>query len=195
MSETVIATIPNKPELKEEITLTEKAAIEIKRIKEHNNIPESHNLRVGVKGGGCSGFTYVLGFDSETRKGDQIFEMHGIKVAVDPKSLFHLSGTELDFSDGLNTVSLVLIHKNTDKTALAYLLMDALSPIFGAISTLFITIPANLLLLYLGFFAGFLLYIGTSDILPEAHRKNSSIATLALTVLGTVFIFLVSRFI
>ena len=102
MSETVIATIPKKPELNEEIKLTEKASEEIKRIREQNKIPESQCLRVGVKGGGCSGFTYVLGFDSESRKGDREFEQHGIKVVVDPKSLFYLSGTELDFSDGLN---------------------------------------------------------------------------------------------
>ncbi len=116
MSETVIATIPNKPEINDEIKLTEKAVIEIRRIKEQNNIPESHNLRVGVKGGGCSGFSYVLGFDSETRKGDQIFEIHGIKVAVDPKSLFHISGTELDFSDGLNGRGFVFNNPKATKT-------------------------------------------------------------------------------
>ena len=116
MADTIIATIPNTPELKEEIKLTEKAVSEIKRIKEQNNIPESHGLRVGVKGGGCSGLTYVLGFDSEMRKGDQIFELHGVRVFIDPKSLFFLSGTELDFSDGLNGRGFVFNNPKATKT-------------------------------------------------------------------------------
>ena len=116
MADTIIATIPNKPELNDEIKLTEKAAIEIRRIKEQNNIPDSHYLRLGVKGGGCSGFSYVLGFDSESRKGDQFFELHGIKVAVDPKSLFYVSGTELDFSDGLNGKGFVFNNPKATKT-------------------------------------------------------------------------------
>lgn len=116
MSETVIATIPNKPELNEEIRLTEKAAAEIKRIKADNNIPDTHGLRLGVKGGGCSGFSYVLGFDAETGKGDKIFEVHGITVYVDPKSLFYISGTELDFSDGLNGRGFVFNNPKATKT-------------------------------------------------------------------------------
>jgi|ERR1041385_185348 iron-sulfur cluster assembly protein len=116
MSETVIATIPNKPQLNEEITITEKAAIEIRRIKTENNIPEAHGLRVGVKGGGCSGLSYVLGFDSESKKGDKIFELHGITVYVDPKSLFYLSGTQLDFSDGLNGKGFVFNNPQATKT-------------------------------------------------------------------------------
>ena len=103
-------------ELKEEIKLTAKAAKEVKRIREQNNVPESHNLRVGVKGGGCSGFSYVLGFDSESRKGDQYFELEGIRVVVDPKSLFYLAGTELDFSDGLNGRGFVFNNHKATKT-------------------------------------------------------------------------------
>ena len=116
MSESVIATIPNKPMLNDEIKLTEKAAAEIRRIKMRNNIPEEHALRLGVKGGGCSGFSYVLGFDSESRSGDEIFELHGIKVRVDPKSMFYISGTELDFSDGLNGRGFVFNNPKATKT-------------------------------------------------------------------------------
>lgn len=116
MSETVIATIPNKPLLNEEIRMTEKAAAEIRRIKADNKIPEEHALRFGVKGGGCSGFTYVLGFDSASKQGDAIFELHGIKVYVDPKSLFYISGTELDFSDGLNGKGFVFNNPKAAKT-------------------------------------------------------------------------------
>src|SRR5207249_9329527 len=73
-----------------------------------------------------------------------------------------------DFADGLNTVSLMLAHHNTTRRSVAMLLLDALAPVFGAASTLFFQVPQNVLALYLGFFAGFLLYIGASDILPQA---------------------------
>ncbi len=116
MSETIIATIPEKPKLNEEITLTEKAAAEVKRIKSQNNIPDAHALRVGVKGGGCSGLSYVLGFDAEQRKGDVMFEMHGVKIWVDPKSLFYLAGTELDFQDGLNGKGFVFNNPQAKRT-------------------------------------------------------------------------------
>lgn len=99
-----------------------------------------------------------------------------------------------DFSDGLNTVSLVLLHKNKDARALKLLILDALAPLAGALSTTFFTLPQSGLLLYLGFFAGFLLYIGASDILPEAHSQKSSYATIFLTIFGLALIFLVTRF-
>ncbi len=99
-----------------------------------------------------------------------------------------------DFSDGLNTVSLVLVHKNPPEKAFPLLLLDSLAPILGVISTLFFTVPETVLVLYLGFFAGFLLYIGCSDILPEAHSEHSSIKTILMTVFGIIFIFVVTRF-
>lgn len=99
-----------------------------------------------------------------------------------------------DFSDGLNTVSLVLINKNTRKKALQFLFLDSIAPVLGALSTKLFSLPENILLLYLGFFAGFLLYIGASNILPEAHSVHSSYKTIALTVLGILLIFLITRF-
>jgi ZIP family zinc transporter len=65
----------------------------------------------------------------------------------------------------------------------------------GVVSTLFFRVPEKILVLYLGFFAGFLLYIGASTILPEAHSKNSSVKTILMTLAGVIFIFLVTRFI
>jgi ZIP family zinc transporter len=100
-----------------------------------------------------------------------------------------------DFTDGMNTVTLMLSHKNTTKKAVSFLLLDAIAPILGAISTLFFTFSPLPLTLYLGFFAGFLLYIGASDILPEAHSKNSSLKLIGLTILGVIFIFAVSQLI
>ncbi len=98
-----------------------------------------------------------------------------------------------DFADGLNTVSLMLRHKNTSKKAIQFLFIDALAPVLGGLSTLFFVLPEKILLIYLGFFAGFLLYIGVSDILPEAHSKHSSLKTVGMTVFGILFIFLITR--
>lgn len=100
-----------------------------------------------------------------------------------------------DFSDGLNTVTLMLINKNNSRRAFMLLLLDALAPVFGALTTLLIHISDAGLVLYLGFFAGFLLYIGASEILPEAHSKHSSYTTIGLTIFGAAFIFVVTRFI
>lgn len=117
--------------------------------------------------------------------GFQVSSVVGILVAV--AVISH------DFSDGLNTVSLVIRHKNSDRKALIFLFIDAIAPVLGALSTLLFRLPDNFLVLYLGFFAGFLLYIGASDILPEAHSKHSSLGTILMTLLGVIFIFLVTR--
>lgn len=100
-----------------------------------------------------------------------------------------------DFTDGLNTVSLMLLNKNNSRRSLILLLVDAAAPVIGVLSTLLIKVPEGDLIIYLGFFAGFLLYIGSSEILPEAHSKHSSYTTIALTILGAVFIFAVTRFV
>ena len=99
-----------------EILLTEKALTEIKRIMSENQVPDSYGLRVGVKGGGCSGFSYTLGFDAEAKEGDTTIEDSEVKLFIDGKSLFYLSGTELDFSDGLNGKGFVFSNPNATKT-------------------------------------------------------------------------------
>jgi ZIP family zinc transporter len=98
-----------------------------------------------------------------------------------------------DFADGLNTVTLMLVNKNSSWRSFALLVVDAITPLLGAASTLFFHLSDKSLLIYLGFFVGFLLYIGASDILPEAHADHPSKLTLLLTILGTAFIFLVTR--
>ena len=100
-----------------------------------------------------------------------------------------------DFTDGMNTITLMLTNKNTVSKAKWFLFLDALTPVLGALSTLFFHVSSHFLILYLGFFAGFLLYIGASDILPEAHSKHSSWKTVALTVLGVVLTFIITRFV
>lgn len=99
-----------------------------------------------------------------------------------------------DFSDGLNTVTLMLVNHSGRRRASVMLLVDALAPVAGAIVGTLVHVSGNGLTLYLGFFAGFLLYIGASEILPEAHSKHSSYATIGLTVVGAVFMFFVTRF-
>lgn len=89
-----------REEIKEKIKISDRAAKEIKQIIQENNIPSEYALRIGVKAGGCSGFTYVLIFDI-VKENDTVFESNGIKVAIDQKSLFYLEGTELDFVDSL----------------------------------------------------------------------------------------------
>jgi ZIP family zinc transporter len=97
------------------------------------------------------------------------------------------------FADGLNAASLMLLHKNSVKRTMRLVLVNALMPIAGALSTLLFTIPEQYLPIYLGFFAGFLLYIGASDILPQAHDEKSDRLTIVLTVLGAAFMFAVTR--
>ncbi len=114
--ESVIANVQQKHELNEEITLTEKAAHQVRKLKAENNIPEHHGLRLGVKGGGCSGMTYVLAVDEKPKENDKLMDQFGIQMFIDPKSLFFLSGTVLDFSDGLNGKGFVFNNPQAAKT-------------------------------------------------------------------------------
>lgn len=82
-------------------TVTEKAAEEIKKLLSEENIPNAV-LRVRVVPGGCSGFSYEMGFDDETEDSDQMFENGGVKVAIDELSFTYLEGAVLDYQDGLN---------------------------------------------------------------------------------------------
>jgi len=99
------------------------------------------------------------------------------------------------FSDGINSMSLMFNHNNTVKKSKMFLLLHAIAPVLGTLSTLFFKVPPYFIVLYLGFFAGFLLYIGASDILPEAHSKQSSFKIIGLTLLGVIFIFIITRFV
>lgn len=79
------------------ITFTEKAIKQIQSIE-----PQSKLLRIGVRGGGCSGLMYYMEFEDESRNNDLSIQLENITVIVDPKSALYLKGTEVDFSDGLN---------------------------------------------------------------------------------------------
>jgi ZIP family zinc transporter len=96
-----------------------------------------------------------------------------------------------DFSDGINTVSLVLKGGGDRMLALRWLLVDAAAPILGAAATLFIRVPENTLSLILAVFAGFFLYIGASDMLPESHHSHPKALTTLLTLLGAATLYIV----
>jgi iron-sulfur cluster assembly protein len=99
------------------MTLTQKAVSEIKRIQSSTADTGSSMLRVMVTGGGCSGLSYKLGFDTQPpTENDKILELEGVKVVVDTKSSLFLSGTELDFTDGLNGKGFIFSNPNAKKT-------------------------------------------------------------------------------
>jgi zinc and cadmium transporter len=97
------------------------------------------------------------------------------------------------FVDGFNTTNVMLFHKNKRSSARTMLFVAAGMPILGALSTLLISPSESVLAIYLGFFAGFLLYIGASEILPQAHSKGSSRGTILMTVLGVSLMFVITR--
>jgi zinc and cadmium transporter len=99
-----------------------------------------------------------------------------------------------DFADGINTVTVMLNSGNSLKSSVKMLLLDAITPLLGVVSTLFITIPEQYLVFILPFFAGGFLYLGASDLLPEAHEKNPPAVSLVLSLAGFLLIFVVTRF-
>ncbi len=99
------------------LTLTENAAKEIKKVIAEQKMPETIALRIGVEGGGCSGFEYKLGFDEHVdEQDDTVSEMHGVRVTVDKKSLIYLDGTEIDFHNGIEKRGFVFNNPNATKT-------------------------------------------------------------------------------
>jgi len=98
------------------IGITERAVKEVNRIVEEQNLPENTVLRVGVKGGGCSGFSYSLGFDDTVHDTDQSFEDMGVTVVCDPKSFLYLNGTAVDFEESLMGRGFKFGNPNASKT-------------------------------------------------------------------------------
>ncbi len=98
------------------IEVTDKAIAEVKKIMASENHEPGAGLRVGVKGGGCSGLSYVLDFAKEPRPDDNVLEFDGIKIFLDPKSALYLKGTQLDFSGGLNGTGFTFVNPNAQRT-------------------------------------------------------------------------------
>jgi iron-sulfur cluster assembly protein len=98
------------------VTLTEKAAGEVKKIIDEQSLPDGTVLRVGVQGGGCSGFSYSLNFDTAISERDRVVEVHGVKLAVEKKFDPYLDGTVVDFYDGLEKRGFVFNNPNVVKS-------------------------------------------------------------------------------
>ncbi len=97
------------------VTLTEGAVAELKRLMTEDGFDESQYLRIGVKGGGCSGMTYLLGFDQK-QDGDDVFDMNGIGCVMTTAHEIYLLGMQIDFQDGLNTRGFTFTNPNASKT-------------------------------------------------------------------------------
>jgi iron-sulfur cluster assembly protein len=97
------------------VIVSEKAANKIKEILEEENKP-GYGLRVGVKGGGCSGLSYSLAVEEAPAAADHVFEDMGVKLFVDPKSLLYLAGTQLNYTDGLNGSGFKFENPNATKS-------------------------------------------------------------------------------
>lgn len=98
-----------------------------------------------------------------------------------------------DFSDGINTVNLILKNHGNRKLAFRFLLMDALAPVLGIVSTRFMMLSEDVLGIMLAVFSGFFLYIGASDLIPESHHDHPTVATTVMTLLGMAMMFVVVR--
>lgn len=105
--ETAVATLP--------IRFTDRAIAAIKRIRTEEGLALSHSLRVGVKGGGCSGMSYVLGFDERTAT-DEVFELDGVSIAIDKRHVLYIANMEVDFQDGLNARGFTFTNPNATST-------------------------------------------------------------------------------
>ena len=99
------------------VTITEKAAGEMNRVLSDKKLPEGTVLRVGIAGGGCSGFSYSLGFDDKVDEmNDVVTTQHGLRVAVDRKSAMFLDGTTVDFYDGIERRGFTFDNPNAKKS-------------------------------------------------------------------------------
>ncbi|MCB0686351.1 MAG: iron-sulfur cluster assembly accessory protein [Saprospiraceae bacterium] len=97
------------------ISLTPGALAELNKIKSQENVPDDFGLRVGVKGGGCSGFSYILGFDS-LKEGDQEYDIDGMRVIMSKAHGIYLLGMEIDYVNGLNNRGFTFNNPNAKDT-------------------------------------------------------------------------------
>jgi iron-sulfur cluster assembly accessory protein len=97
------------------VTLTARAVAEIKRLMAEEGFDHSKTLRIGVKGGGCSGMTYILGFDDK-QDSDELFDIAGVPCVMNPAHGIYLMGMEVDWQDGLNSRGFTFNNPNATKT-------------------------------------------------------------------------------
>jgi iron-sulfur cluster assembly accessory protein len=97
------------------VSLTEGAVKEIKRLMNEPGFDNIQNLRVGVRGGGCTGMTYILGFEKKEEK-DEMFEINGIRCIINPSHEIYLSGMQINWEGGLNSRGFTFNNPNASKT-------------------------------------------------------------------------------
>lgn len=97
------------------INITDRAVSELISIRKSENVPEAYGLRVGVKGGGCSGFSYVLGFD-EQKDNDEVYHINGVRVIMQKSHGIYLIGMEIDWLDGLDNRGFIFNNPNATDT-------------------------------------------------------------------------------
>lgn len=97
------------------VTITEGALSEFKRLLGEKQLDNQHGLRLGVKGGGCAGFSYILGIDT-FKEEDEMFEIGGLKVFMNKAHGLYLAGIEVDYQNGLNARGFIFNNPNADKT-------------------------------------------------------------------------------
>jgi len=97
------------------VSLTQSALNELKRLMTEKNVAQDHGLRVGVKGGGCAGFSYILGFDKKDNL-DEEYELGGLKIFMNKAHQIYLAGIEIDYKDGLDARGFVFNNPNATKT-------------------------------------------------------------------------------
>jgi zinc transporter ZupT len=149
----------------------------------HDGHPEHRERRGWIGAGSLSVHSLMDGFAIGVafRAGQSIG--FGVATAV----LVH------DFSDGLNTVNVVVKNGAPNRTALGWLAVDALAPIVGAAVSLLVVMPRDMVAVLLAIFAGFFLYIGASDLLPESHHAHPRFLTTLSTLAGALCLFVVTR--
>lgn len=153
------------------------------RAREHPHLVEAHEAELGAMSAAGLAFHSFL---------DGVAIGVGFQASVEMGLLIALGIIAHDFSDGLNTVTVVLAHGNSRRNAVFWLIIDMLTPVLGAASTLMFNLRAGVLPVLLAFFAGSFLYIGASDLLPEAQEHDSPLVGIA-TLLGMLAIFLITR--
>ncbi|MAX81832.1 MAG: iron-sulfur cluster assembly accessory protein [Crocinitomicaceae bacterium] len=98
------------------IKVSDNAKEEVARLMGEDKIAQDAFIRVGVKGGGCSGLSYQMDFDTNLNEDDKVFEDQGVKIVVDKKSFLYLVGTTLDYAGGLNGKGFSFINPNASRT-------------------------------------------------------------------------------
>jgi zinc transporter ZupT len=142
-----------------------------------------HAVRGWIGAGSFSAHSVLDGFAI----GVAFQASHAVGLIVAIAVLVH------DFSDGLNTANVVIANGGERKTALRWLALDAVAPIIGAAASLFIALPKDIIALVLALFAGFFLYVGASDLLPESHHAHPRFFTTLATLLGAGTLFAAVR--